>query len=512
MMRAPRLCRSLGWFLALLVACGIGSSVRAEKLAVRAAAEAITANELKRHVDVLADDSFEGREGGSRGGRAAGGYLASELQKHGLKGLGDGGSFFQAHAGQQRNILALLEGSDPELKHQYIILGAHYDHVGYGTRANSFGPTGYIHNGADDNASGVAGLIEIVKAFAALPERPKRSILFALWDGEEKGLLGSRHWVTQPTVPLKNVVLYINLDMIGRLRKSRVEVYGTRTSYRLRQLASRSNEGEGLWLDFTWEMKDNSDHYPFFERSIPAMMFHTGLHENYHRPSDDAHLINHEGIQRVSRLLFTFLYELANDDRPLKFRSESRREDPAARRVFEMPLAAPTPRFGLTWREPTDDNVGFEVVRVTRGMPAERAGLRVGDRLLKFGGRQITKDLPLKTLVLAARSPVEVEVQRAGEENTLTLPVQLQGSPTRLGIAWRDDAAEPGTVLLTRVTDGSAAHAAGLKVRDRIYEIGGQTFADSQQFHQLATTLPSPIEVLLERSGTLQRVQLELPE
>lgn len=498
-------------FLALL-ALAICQSGEAVENKTTSAAATITSVELKKHVDVLADDSFEGREGGSRGGKAAGGYLAAELQKHGLKGAGDNGSFFQSFPGGQRNLLGIWEGSDPTLKQQYVVIGAHYDHVGYGSRSTSFGPLGYIHNGADDNASGVAGLLEIVQAFTSLEQHPQRSILFALWDGEEKGLLGSKHWLRQPTVPTKDVVLYINLDMIGRMRKSQVEVYGTRTTRGLRGLTSRANESQSLVLDYTWEMKENSDHYSFFERGIPSMMFHTGLHDNYHRPSDDAHLINNEGIQQIAKLVFALAYEVADSDRTFKFRSESRREDPAARRSFEQPLESSPPRFGVEWTDPKAGEAGVLIAKVTPGLPAAKAGLRPGDRLVKFNGQDVTSDMLLRKAVLAAKSPVEVEVMRAEMAEPTKVNVELGGSPVRVGIAWRDDPAEPGCVLLTQVVYGSAAHIAGLKERDRIYEVGGQKFASSEEFVKLLNSLPSPLEILSERAGLLKRVTLELPE
>ncbi|MFM8703368.1 MAG: M20/M25/M40 family metallo-hydrolase, partial [Planctomycetia bacterium] len=165
-----------------------GRAPAAERMS--AAHASIQAADASRHVHALADDSFEGREGGSRGGRAAGAYIVQAIEKLGLQPAGDNGTYDQAFGGM-RNILALLPGSDPMVAGELVVVGAHYDHVGYGNASNSYGPTGYIHNGADDNASGVAGLIEIAEAFQHMPSRPRRPILFAFWDGEEKGLLGS---------------------------------------------------------------------------------------------------------------------------------------------------------------------------------------------------------------------------------------------------------------------------------------------------------------------------------
>src|SRR5690606_3687721 len=120
-----------------------------------------------------ADDTFEGREAGSRGGHAAAGYIVRQLQRYGVQGGGEDGGYFQNFGAGYRNILAVIPGSDPQLRRQAVVVGAHYDHVGYGTPQNSYGPTGYIHNGADDNASGVAGLLEVIEAFTLLPSAPR---------------------------------------------------------------------------------------------------------------------------------------------------------------------------------------------------------------------------------------------------------------------------------------------------------------------------------------------------
>ncbi|MEX2113551.1 MAG: M20/M25/M40 family metallo-hydrolase, partial [Pirellulales bacterium] len=279
-------------------------SVEAAEAEVRAAAvRSITAEKVKNYVDALADDTFEGREAGSRGSRAAGGYIVEEIKKHGLPGGGPQGSYYQPF-GSYRNILAFAEGSDPAQKDQVIVVSAHYDHVGYGSNRNSYGPIGRIHNGADDNASGVAGLLEVIDAVCKLPQRPRRSILFAFWDGEEKGLLGSEHWVNNPTVPLKNVPILLNVDMIGRLRNSRVEVIGIRTTPGLRRLISQLNGAEALTLDFNWDIRPDSDHQSFYSRGIPFLMLHTGKHSEYHRPSDDAELINNDGLSQIAQLMF----------------------------------------------------------------------------------------------------------------------------------------------------------------------------------------------------------------
>ncbi|MBC7852729.1 MAG: M28 family peptidase, partial [Pirellulaceae bacterium] len=150
--------------LALLIAgAACGGTTGRSLLAVEAAAmakavESVTTDELRKHAEFLADDTLEGREAGSRGGQAAASYLTKEFARQGLAAAGENRSYFQAFNNSCRNILGMIEGSDPQLKDQVIVLGAHYDHVGYGRKGNSYGPIGYIHNGADDNASGVSGL------------------------------------------------------------------------------------------------------------------------------------------------------------------------------------------------------------------------------------------------------------------------------------------------------------------------------------------------------------------
>lgn len=476
--------------------------------AVSAAANSIEAVDLKRHVQALADDTFEGREAGSRGGRAASIYLGKEFQRHRLAGGANPG-YYQAFGANYRNILGRLEGSDPALKHEVVILSAHYDHVGYGTASNSYGPTGYIHNGADDNASGVSGLLETLEAFAKLPAAPRRTVLFAFWDGEEKGLLGSKHWLSSPTVPLANVVCLINTDMIGRLRGEKLEVYGTRTAPGFRRLVTMQNRDADLLLDLTWEMADNSDHYPFYERGIPVLMMHTGLHGDYHRPSDDVERIGFDGMQRVSRLMFQTACELANQPGRPRFRQQSRMENGSSDPIQSLP-ALPT-RLGVRFNANGPAGAGVEISTVEPDQPAQRAGLRPGDLIVRFGGQDVADIAALRKLVWAAASPVAVVVERSGAAEPVEVAVNLTGQPVRLGIAWRTDAAEPQSVILTRVVPGTAAAQAGLMVNDRIYEVGGQGFADVNQFRALLDQTEETIELTYERRGQVRSASVQMP-
>ena len=474
-----------------------------------AALESISVDQLKQHVEHLADDKLEGREAGRRGGRAAGDYLEDQLARLGLRGAGVDGGFFHPFAPNFRNVLALLQGSDPALKNQVVIAGAHYDHVGYGTRRNSRGPIGYIHNGADDNASGTSALLELAEAFEMLSEPPRRSVLFAFWDAEEKGLLGSKHWVAHPTLPLENVAAVLNMDMIGWLRKDAMTVFGTRSGYGLRRLVSRQNEGLQLRLDFPWTLKANADHYPFFQHGIPVLTLHTGLHDKYHSPRDDAEWINSAGMNRVARLLFGVVYELADRPETPGFRQAARRESDHTRQALWRRKPKLAGRLGVGWLRRESSAEGVRLTRIASGSPAEKAGLRLGDRIVRFAGREIRSGDDLRGAVMNAETPASLVLKRPDRQQPLEVTVQLNGNPLRLGITWRVDEAEPGTLILTYVVPGSPAARAGLRAGDRVYQIAGRHFADDAEFAQLAKSLPEPLELLVERDGQLRTVVLQ---
>ncbi|MEX0642356.1 MAG: M20/M25/M40 family metallo-hydrolase, partial [Pirellulales bacterium] len=395
----------LRFFVAFALALFGGRSASAVEANARSAALAsITTEEVTGHVNVLADDTFEGRESGTRGNRAAAVYIVERLKKLGLVGGGPRGSFYQT-GNTTNNILALVEGRDAGLKDEVILIGGHYDHVGYGTYRNSYGPIGRIHNGADDNASGVAAVLEVADAVSRLPEKPQRSILFAFWDGEEKGLLGSKYWIDRPTLPVDRVRLAINVDMVGRLRNSRLEVYGIRTADGLRRLVSRQND-PALALDFNWDVKPDSDHYTFFSHDVPFLMLHTGMHDDYHRPSDDVEKINGDGLRQVAQLMFSIVVELADGPQLGRFRSQSRYESNGARLASQVTLRPPPGRLGIRWDEAAARAGTIVVAAVVPGSAAAVAGVRPGDRVVKFAGREVRDEKQFRIAVLAAENPV----------------------------------------------------------------------------------------------------------
>ncbi|HEX6308387.1 MAG TPA: M20/M25/M40 family metallo-hydrolase [Longimicrobiales bacterium] len=213
------------------------------------------------------------------------------------------------------NVAAILPGSDPALSREYVVFSAHIDHVGVGD-PDATGDS--IYNGADDDASGTTAVLEIAEAFASLGQRPARSLLFLLVSGEEDGLLGSQHYVEEPTVPLEQIVANINIDMIGRNAPDTVVAIGQDYSSLgpAVQRVSAANPALGLTVaPDLWPEEQlffRSDHFSFAMKEIPAIFFTTGLHDDYHRPSDEPETIDNDKLARVARLLFRFAHELAS--------------------------------------------------------------------------------------------------------------------------------------------------------------------------------------------------------
>lgn len=475
---------------------------------LRAALESIQARNLQANVDYMADDELEGRLPGTAGSRLAGEYLRDRLEAMQLEPGGPDGSYFQPFAPNYQNVLARIEGRDPDRGQEYIVVGAHYDHVGFGSRRMSRAEVGKIHNGADDNASGCSTVLEVAAALKSLPEPPRRSILFAFWDAEELGFFGSKHWREHPTVPLENVAASVMLDMVGRLRNDELFVFGSRTAPGFRSFLAEHNEEMGFRLQFPWDVKANSDHYILFERNIPILLLHTGVHDDYHTPRDVAATIDSEGMQRVARYTFRAVFELAEREDRFPFRESSRRESEWVRsRRFASAPELPD-RLGAGWEKQPAAEGGIRVDRVRFEGPAHQGGLRAGDRILQLAGQAIESADDLTGAVLTAESPAEVAVARHGEAEPVRLTIPLSGRPWRLGVTWRRDDAEPGIVVLTYVAPGTPAARASLKVGDRVVRAAGHDVADDGAFLDRISEAADSIELLVERDGQFQMITI----
>jgi hypothetical protein len=235
-----------------------------------------------------------------------------------------------------RNVIGILPGSDPILKNEYVVIGAHYDHVGVG----GGDPKDRVFNGADDNASGTSALIEIARAFGRYQKRPARSIVFIAFSGEEKGLFGSRHYSERPVYPLDKTVAMMNLDMVGRNNSGEVSLFGAKQSKMLERIVTQQNKASiNYKLDLPAKISGNSDHASFYRKNIPVLFFTTGLHKDYHQLGDHADKIDAVKIRDIARLCFMTATVVANSKAaPDIIKSPDRR--PQARR----PSRAAKPR------------------------------------------------------------------------------------------------------------------------------------------------------------------------
>jgi len=314
-----------------------------------------------------------------------------------------------------RNILGLLPGAgraaegdaaaiDPR---ETVVLGAHYDHLGYGG-ANSAAPGEQaIHHGADDNASGTALLVEVARRLAAGPKLP-RSVLFAAFSGEERGLLGSGHYTANPAVPLADTVAMVNLDMVGRLAGDKVIVHGTGTGTGLEPLVDRLVAAHGLEAAKEPGGFGPSDHASFYAKKIPVLHVFTGSHGDYHRPTDTAEKINYDGLARLADLVTAVVRELATaPERPAYVEVAS----PQFARGGDRPYFGSIPDFGKP-------GGGYAISGVAKDSPAARGGLAGGDLIVRIGESAITnlEDFDSALRKHKGGETVPVVVRRDGQE------------------------------------------------------------------------------------------------
>jgi len=314
-----------------------------------------------------------------------------------------------------RNVIGYLEGSDPNLKDQVVVIGAHYDHLGMGDEHSLSGNAEpEIHHGADDNASGTAGVLELAQYFAANREKLGRSVAFMGFSGEEIGLLGSNYWTKNPTIPLDRIAAMVNLDMVGRMGNDTAYVMGVGSSANWPALVQEVGSSYGLTLK-TGGLSgfSSSDQQSFYAVSIPVLFFFTGVHTDYHRPSDTWEKINAEGQTKLMKAVAGTLERISRmPQRPAFTRSQT--EEPTPGGSFRVYLG--------TIPDYAERVEGVALQGVREGSPAEKAGLRAKDVIVEFDGKRIRNVQEYTTVLGAAKAnaPVKIVVLRGGERLTLT--------------------------------------------------------------------------------------------
>lgn len=276
-----------------------------------------------------------------------------------------------------KNVLGVLEGKGP-LAEECVVIGAHYDHLGWGGAGSLEPNQKAIHNGADDNASGVAVLLEVAQMLASRPEPLRRTVVFIAFTGEESGLVGSSHYVQNPLRPLDRTVAMLNLDMVGRLRDDKLMVNGSGTAKSFDALLDRLNSRYGFLLAKSPSGYAPSDQMLFYAKQVPVLQFFTGTHEDYHRPSDDFEKLSVSGMRRIALFVTDLAAAIGDGDR----RPEYVALTPPVRTGGQRPYFGSIPEFA-------HNGQGYILSGVVKGSPAERAGLQQGDVIVRFGGSKV---------------------------------------------------------------------------------------------------------------------------
>jgi len=390
---------------------------------------------LRKHVFFLAGKKCRGRAAGLEGCDLAGEYLIEKVKEYGLAPAGENDTFKQvfevtllAFPGQPPprdvqlgskaktfNVAALLEGSDPELKKEYVVLTAHYDHTG---------PRGKkkYYPGSDDNASGTATLLEVAQAFATKDvPAPRRSILFLWVSAEERGLLGSKYYVSQPTVPIGDIVCNLNMDMVGRNPKDPKHVYGNASSPDLDSAHTAAMKISKLkFVAKTGSIFRRSDQYNFYLRDIPCLFWTSGLHKDYHGTKDLANRIAYKQVEQMGRHIFATTWEIANRrERPRFVKMDKAGSAGRLGAVLIMLSAADVPKAKLKEGE------GLVLVNsVLEGMPAFEAKLKQGDMIVALNGKSLPDHDPVGAIEDAAanaKTKISLKVFRRGKRIRITV-------------------------------------------------------------------------------------------
>jgi Zn-dependent M28 family amino/carboxypeptidase len=309
------------------------------------------------------------------------------------------------------NVIGVLPGTDPALADEAVVVGAHYDHVGI--------IGGQIHHGADDNASGTAMVLGLARAFAAVGGAP-RTLVFALFGAEEIGLIGSRHYVRAPTVPIERTVAMVNLDMVGRLQGGELSVTGVDSGSGIREVVTDAARAAGVRVKVGGDPYSPSDHLRFYRAGTPVLFFHTGRHADYHRPTDTADRIDAAGMARVAAVAAHAIDRLARG--------------PAAQYVKLDPpsRASRTARSGSAFfgivADPRGGADGLRLADVLPGSAAERAGVREGDVIVRFAGEPVTGFEDVRRLIEKKKpgDTVDVVFLREGKDRTASAALDVR--------------------------------------------------------------------------------------
>lgn len=307
-----------------------------------------------------------------------------------------------------KNVIGVLEGEGP-LANETIVIGAHYDHLGFGGEGSLLPGSKAIHNGADDNASGASSLIELARRLAARDKKLPRRLVFIAFTAEELGLIGSAQYVKQPLFPLDKTIAMFNMDMVGRLKDDKLTVFGSGTAERWTKMLDDLAKAGHFALTLKPGGFGPSDQSSFYAQKIPVLHFFTGTHGDYHRPSDDWDKINAPGMTRIVDMIEKAVVDTAIASEPPKY--VEIKESETMDRGGSRPYFGSVPDFASEVK-------GYAISGVAPGSPADKGGIKAGDAIVQLGGKKIggLEDFDLVLRGFAPGDEVEVTVLRAGKE------------------------------------------------------------------------------------------------
>jgi hypothetical protein len=406
----------------------------AERQALADLPPVFSQSRLMEHVELLAAPEYEGRGVGTAGLDKAAQYLVGQFEQAGLEPGGDNGTYLQRFTMKEgpegapvdvANVIGVLPGAKQEWEDQAVIVGAHFDHLGWGWPDVHSGDEGQVHPGADDNASGVAVLVELAKTLAE-GEAPQRSLIFVGFTGEEAGRAGSKYYVANPIpVPLAGIRAVVNIDTVGRLGDGAVSILGTGTADEWQHIFRGASYVTGVDSRNIPESAEASDQMSFIEKGIPGVQIFTQAHGDYHRPGDTADKVDGAGLVKVATLAKEAVVYLGGREEPLTVKIEGQSAGPPTGPSAGGPSGGRRVRFG-TVPDFAFQGPGVRVSEVSEGSPAEKAGFMAGDTLLSIDGQEVT-DLRTYSQILRTLEPgqtVEAGVMREGEEVVLQVTVE----------------------------------------------------------------------------------------
>lgn len=390
---------------------------------------------LMEHVGFLASPKLEGRGLGSEGITAAARYIADHFKSIGLEPGGDGGTYFQKFTVEKGpkgtpvetvNVIGLLPGTKPEWKDQSAILSAHYDHLGLGWPDVHKGDEGQVHHGADDNASGVSVMLELAKALKA-SGAPSRTLIFAAFSAEEAGLKGSAYYADHPRLPLDQIIGVINLDTVGRLGNDKISVLGTGTATEWQHIFRGAGFVTGVESRLIPESMQSSDQMSFIRKNVPAIQLFTTVGVDYHRPSDTADKIDAAGLVKVAAFAREGIAYLGERPTPLTNtipKAAAGAPSPAPASGGPAPTQGRRVSFG-TVPDFAFPGPGARVGGVVPGSPAEKAGIKEGDVMMKLDATDLAGLQTFSDFLKTAKAGQTVNVSIIRDGKPLTLSVTL---------------------------------------------------------------------------------------